>query len=100
MYSTYSSYSPQASAFVSFGYGTSINRYRHFEHAAHAHDHANTPQLSYGISADWMIFKYTIFSTAFCEISAFFAHAGWKFAMFPAVCYIILSTITLKSWNT
>ena len=80
MYSTYSSYSPQASAFVSFGYGTSINRYRHFEHAAHAHDHANSPSLSYGISADWTIFNGLIRYNKVREYQAYLAIADYSVA--------------------
>jgi len=80
MYSTYSSYSPQASAFVSFGYATSLNRYHDYEYPRNAHDFGNTPSLSYGISASWTIFNGLIRYNKVREYQAYLAVADYAVA--------------------
>lgn len=80
MYSSYSSYAPTASAFVSFGYDTSLNRYRDFELRSNSHDYGNTPSLSYGISASWTIFNGLIRYNQVREYQAYLAVADYNVA--------------------
>ena len=80
MYSTYSSYSPQASAFAQFGYGTNLNRYHHSQYQGNAHDFANTPSFSYGLNATWTIFNGAIRYNKVREYQAYLAVADFSVA--------------------
>ena len=80
MYSTYSSYSPQLSAFANFSYGTAYNRYHHSKFTEDYHDSYNSPRLDYGLSLDWMIFNGLIRYNKVRESQAFLAIANYSVA--------------------
>ena len=80
MYSSYSAFSPNVSAFVNFGYGTNYNRYHHAAVRGNGHDESHTPSLNYGISADWTIFNGLIRYNKVREYQANLAIADYAVA--------------------
>ncbi len=80
MYSSYSAFSPNVSAFINFGYGTSYNRYHHAAVQTNGHDESHTPSLNYGISADWTIFNGLIRYNKVREYQANLAIADYAVA--------------------
>ena len=80
MYATYSAYSPQASAFASFGYNTNLSRYHDYEYPRSAHDYANAPSFSYGLSASWTIFNGFTRYNKVREYQAYLAVADYSVA--------------------
>ncbi len=55
VYQTYGSYSPTVTADFSMSYGTGLSRM--YGNYGTNHTYSETPSLSYGISANWMIFN-------------------------------------------
>jgi len=80
MYATYSAYSPQASAFANFGYNTNLSRYHDYEYPRSAHDYANTPSFSYGLSASWTVFNGLVRYNKVREYQAYLAVADYSVA--------------------
>ena len=55
LYQSYGSFSPTASAFVNFGYNLGENRYPDRSYTTHTY--SESPSISYGVTADWVIFS-------------------------------------------
>lgn len=76
MYQTYSAYSPTVNAYISGSYGTGLSHYS--GGATVKHSYSETPSLSYGLTADWVIFNGLIRYNTMREYQANIAIADYQ----------------------
>ena len=79
LYQKYSAYSPTVNAYFTAGYDTGMNHY-YGGGPSPVHSYSEKPSLSYGISANWMIFNGLIRYNAMRESQANLAIADYKVA--------------------
>ena len=80
VYQAWGAYSPVVNGYISWGYGTSVRRYRNYDPDDGKHHYNENMSFSYGLTADWVIFNGFIRTNRLREAKAARAAAEYQVA--------------------